>query len=494
MSDEVSTYRKIIKSGSLFGIVQIVNIIIAIVRSKILAILIGPAGYGVFGLLNSTIDMVRMATGFGLETSSVKNIAEIPVQETQKLKAKASVVVRLGIITGCLGAVLAIVFSKYLSIWTFKDSSMGTAIIIIAASVLFQQVANSQIAVMQGMGKLAYLAKTNLYGNLAGLVLTLPVYYYFKVDAIVPAIVLTAAINLAISAIYYKKLNTGFERGGIKKTIAEGREILYFGFLLSLSAFLPVLSNYLIQIFISNTSTLATVGIFTIGMAMVNSYVGILFTAMSAEYYPRLATLVKDKIGTASAVNQQAIIAMLAIVPIIIFFQGFSPYIVKILLSPKFIAVIPMLLWAVTAMFFKAVSFSMGYVIIARGDSKVFIKTAIVFNSLYILFCITGFYWGALQGLGIGLLLYYALHLMAMAVITKVRYGIKTEPQLIKIFVVGLAICVIGMLISHVDEGWVKNIIFLILLLLSLIYSLKEIDRRVRLKLLMKDYIKKKTS
>ena len=489
---EVTTYRKIIKSGSLFGIVQVGHMLIAIIRSKFLALFIGPAGYGVFALLNSTVDMVRMATGFGLEISSVKNIAEARTNTIDILRKKASTVLSLGFLTGLLGTVLAIVFSKYLSLWTFETDDKAIAIIMIAASILFQQMAGAQSAVMQGMDKLNFLAKTNLYGNLAGLLVTLPLYFFLKVDAIVTSLILSSVINFVVAGIFYKKLNTKYQRAAISETFTEGREILYFGFLLSLSSFLPTLSNYLIQIFISNTSTISNVGFFTIGMAMINSYAGLLFTAMSAEYYPRLATINKEVEKENEAVNQQAVISVLAIIPVIIFFLGFAPFLIKILLTEKFNSVLPLLYWGVLAMFFKAVSFSMGYVIIARGDSKVFIKTALIFNTLYVVFCTSGFYMYGLEGLGVALLMYYAVHFISMYAITRIRYKIYLTKAFFKIFIIGFIICTAGIFLNRIYNENYKEIIFLLLLIVSLIYSLKEIDKRINLKSLIKSYLHKK--
>ena len=69
-------YKESIKATSIFGGVQLFNIVIKIVRSKFIAVLLGPNGMGIFGLLNSTILLVSSFTNFGLQTSAVRNIAD----------------------------------------------------------------------------------------------------------------------------------------------------------------------------------------------------------------------------------------------------------------------------------------------------------------------------------------------------------------------------------------------------------------------------------
>ena len=58
-----------------------------------------------------------------------------------------------------------------------------------------------------------------------------------------------------------------------------------------------------------------------------------------------------------------------------------------------------MVTWGILGMIFKAVSWSMGYMIIAKGDSKVFIKTAIGFNTILYFINILGYHFGGLEGL-----------------------------------------------------------------------------------------------
>ena len=59
MSEQQSAYRQIIKVTSLFGGVQVINIIVSIIRSKFIAVFLGPVGMGISGLLISTTSIMR---------------------------------------------------------------------------------------------------------------------------------------------------------------------------------------------------------------------------------------------------------------------------------------------------------------------------------------------------------------------------------------------------------------------------------------------------
>ena len=73
--NEKNSYRDIFKTTTLFGGIQVFNILIAVVKSKFIAVLLGPTGMGISGLFTSTTSMVSGITNFGLNITAVKDVA-----------------------------------------------------------------------------------------------------------------------------------------------------------------------------------------------------------------------------------------------------------------------------------------------------------------------------------------------------------------------------------------------------------------------------------
>ena len=119
-----NSYKQSLKATSLFGGVQIFNILIQIIRSKFAAVLLGPEGMGVMGLLNSTITMISSFTNCGLGTSAVRNIAEANgANDTKRIALIISVFRRLVWITGLTGALICLVSGfivKSSDIWKYR--------------------------------------------------------------------------------------------------------------------------------------------------------------------------------------------------------------------------------------------------------------------------------------------------------------------------------------------------------------------------------------
>ena len=67
-------YRLITKAAALFGGVQVVSILCSVIRTKVVAVLLGSVGIGVIGLYNSAIETITALTGLGIRSSSVREI------------------------------------------------------------------------------------------------------------------------------------------------------------------------------------------------------------------------------------------------------------------------------------------------------------------------------------------------------------------------------------------------------------------------------------
>ena len=114
MTEQTTSYRQIFKATSLFGGVQLFNIIISVVRSKIIAVLLGPSGMGVAGLLTSSTSLVAGLTGFGLSTSAVKDVAAANESgDKDRINIVVAVFRKLVWITGLLGCLLTIILSPF---------------------------------------------------------------------------------------------------------------------------------------------------------------------------------------------------------------------------------------------------------------------------------------------------------------------------------------------------------------------------------------------
>lgn len=492
MKEHQSSYRQIVKATSLFGGVQVFNILIAIGRSKAIAVLLGPTGMGISGLLSTTISLITSITSLGLGTSAVKDISAAHSTNNQE---KISTIIiafrRLVWATGILGIFVTLIFSSWLSRITFGNEDYKMAFIWISVTLLWNQLSSGQFVLLQGMRKLRYLAKANMIGSLLGLIFVLPLYYFYGIDGIVPGIIVTSITSMVIAWYFGAKVKTEHATVTFKETLNLGKGMLILGFAISVTGMMDQLLAYIIRIYISNTGGVDQVGLFSAGFAIINSYVGLIFTAMSTDYFPSLCAIADDNTLCRSSVNQQAEIAILILAPLILVFLIFINWVTIILYSTKFVAINSMIHWAILGIFFKAVGWAIGFIFLAKGAVRIYFYTYVFSSAIILASNILGYKYLGLEGLGIAFLISYFLILFPGYFIAKRKYSFTLDAALIRIMFLQLLLAICAFIIMRILDAPYTYAAGIVLIILSCIYSYKELDKRISIRPYIDRFLKR---
>jgi len=483
MSDSRSSYRQIFRATSLFGGVQVFNIIIAIIRSKIVAVLLGPTGMGISGLFTSTTSLVGSLTNFGLGTSAIRNISEArETNDKGRISKVITVLRRLVWITGFLGLLLTFILAPTLSKLTFGTENNTIAFRWLSITLLFNQLTSGQNVLLQGMRQLKFLAQANLIGSIAGLLISVPLYYFYRIDGIVPALIISSFASLIVAWSFSRRIRTVPTKVSKRETLSEGKSMLTMGFMLSLSGLITTAASYIIRAYISNTGSLDDVGLYNAGFAIIGSYVGLVFTAMSTDYYPRLSGIAKDNAKAKELMNQQAEIALLIIGPILCIFLIFANWVVILLYSTKFIPINRMIQWSALGMYFKAASWSIAFIFLAKGAANLFFWSEFIANMYILLLNMAGYHFFRLNGLGISFMLGYFLYLIQVYIITKKKYDFSFNRLFLKLFFIQF---LLGLgcffVIFFVPTPW-EYLVGTAFIGISIYHSLKELNKRLDIK------------
>jgi O-antigen/teichoic acid export membrane protein len=482
-NDSQSSYKKILKATSIFGGVQVINIIISIIRSKFIAVLLGPIGIGISGMLTATTGIIAGLTNFGLGTSAVRDISTAYESgNTKRISIVANVLNRWVWITGLFGMILTLLLSPWLSYLSFGNYDYTIAFLVLSITLLINQLNSGQLVVLQGSRKISLLAKANFAGSVIGLFTTIPLYYVWGMDGIVPALVIAAIVSFLISYYFRKKVVVEKIRVSKFRSIAEGKQMLKMGFLISVSGFITMGFSYLVRIFITREGNLAEVGLYNAGFAIISTYVGLIFTAMATDYYPRLSAVADDVKKANETINSQIEIALMILGPILVLFILFIQWIIQILYSDQFFAVNTMLVWAAIGMLFKAVSWSNAFFFLAKGSSKLFFWNELITNIYLTALNIIGYYYWGLTGLGYAFVLSYFIYMVQVYVITNRRFNFTLGKYAILILVTQLMFASISILILFYLTGSIFYTASTILFILNLLYSYYLLNKRIDIK------------
>jgi O-antigen/teichoic acid export membrane protein len=447
--DTKASYRQILKATSVFGGVQVFQILINILRSKIIALWLGPAGMGIYGLYTSTITLVSNVSAMGLGVSAVKNIAAAFASGDPEKAGRVVKVLRVLVwVTGLAGSLFVFLFARRLSLFTFGVPDHHVGFMWISATLLFNQISSGQLALLRGARKVKHLASAGLSGSLVGLVVSVPLYYYRGIDGIVPAIVVTSVASLLRSWYFARKVEVSAATISRHDLKSEGTDMLRMGFMLGLSSILVSGSAYLLRVFIQSRGGADDVGLFTAGFMIVNSYVGMVFSAMGTDYYPRLSGCSANKGELERLVNQQAEMALLILAPLIVAFVLFGKYALVLLYSTEFVPVQQMVAFAAVGVLLRASSWTMGYLLLARGESWFFFFNELLSNSYFLGLNILGYSLAGFTGLGISYIAAYGLHFVQMQLFAAYRYKVFYRRRLFLLLLSALAFGSLALLLA----------------------------------------------
>jgi O-antigen/teichoic acid export membrane protein len=430
-------FAQILKATSLFGGVQLVTIVFSIIRTKFAAVLLGPAGMGIVGLFSSTIDFFGAATNFGISTAGVRSLAEVGSEKNEfKTGRTISIVKNLVWITGFLGLVVLIILSPFLSKWIFGNSDFTWGFVALSITLLLNQLLAARMVLIQGMRRISLLALIYIMNSIASVLITVPLYYFLGEKGIVPALILISLSSFLISLYFSKRVFYLRVRVGLSESLSEGKGMLKLGFFIGLSGLLTLASAYLLRIFINNVGTLEDVGLYNAGFAIINTYVGLVFTAMATDYFPRLSSVIAEVKGFSLVANQQLEIAVLLLGPILCWFIIFINPIIVILYSEAFRPINEMLLWSGTGMLFKGIGWCLGYIILAKGNSRFFFANELIAIGYQLIINLAGYYFFGLKGLGISFLIGYVLYAAQVIVVSRWRYSYEFELKILRKFLI----------------------------------------------------------
>ena len=374
MSDsKQSSYRSIFKATSLFGSVQVFQIIIQVVKSKFIAVLLGPAGVGIIGLYQSGVQLVQNITNMGLASSAVRDVSvAFGLKDYNRINQVVTTIRRLVWATGLLGMIALAVFSPLLSKASFGNYDYTIPFIILSVTLLLDQICAGQKVILQGLRRLKELAKCSVIGSTFGLLVSVPLYYWLGVKGIVPTLILNSVCALVVSWMYSRRIPVQKVEQSTRETFQHGRMMLVMGISMSLSGIFATAASYVIRAYIQHVNGVAEVGLFQAGFMIMTSYVGLVFNAISTDYYPRLAAVNKDNSKCKEIINQQGEMATLILVPMLSICLVFMPVILKSLYSNDFLRANDYISWACIGMYLRLAAWVISFSFIAKAESKLF--------------------------------------------------------------------------------------------------------------------------
>jgi O-antigen/teichoic acid export membrane protein len=475
IEDTNGSYRHILKYTGIFGGVQGLNVLIGLVRTKLVAILLGPSGMGLASLFNTTVGFVSQATNLGLPISAVRQMSELYDRGDQEAINHFVKVIRgWSLLTALVGMLVCVAIGPFLSQTTFAWGDHSLHFMLLSPAVGMMAITGGETAILKGMRKLGSIAIIQVLAVVAALAISVPVYYVFGESGIVPVIVMMAFATMVLTLKQSLKL-IPLRLRGAKGMLGEGMEMVRLGVAFTLAAVIGTASEMLIRSYLNVTGDLDVLGLYNAGYMLTITYAGMVFSAMEADYYPRLSAVQHDIEATNETVNRQMKVSLLLISPMLAALIIALPLLVPMLFSGKFLPVVGMAQVAALAMYMKVLTLPVAYITLARGYSLSYLFLESCYFVVFVVLIIVGYqYWG-LFGTGLAITLAHVFEYVLVNGYAYKKYGYRSSATVYGYAIVQVALGLLAYILTLVADGYLYWSIGALIVILSGLLSLKAL-------------------
>lgn len=410
---EGNSYRQILCSSSVIGGASVINILVGLVRTKVAAVLLGPAGVGLIGLLQSLIATASTVSALGLGNVGTRQIAEAAGRSDGAGVAIARRALFWGTaVLALLGALAFWALRNVLALRVLDDVSRAPDLGWLAIGVALAVASGSQAALLNGLRKIGDLARISIGSALFSTVLGVGALLMWRERGVLLFVLAAPIATFVLGHWYVAKLGPpGGAATPLSQLASQWRIMARLGVAFMLSGLVATLGQLLVRTLVQRELGAAALGQFQAAWAISMTYIGFVLSAMGTDYYPRLTATIGKHPAANRLVNEQTEVALLLAAPILLIVLGLAPWLIELLYSRAFSQAVSILRWQIIGDVLKVASWPLGFIILAAGDGRTFLLT----ESLAIVVFVAAIWFGltflGVQATGIAFLIMYFIHL-----------------------------------------------------------------------------------
>lgn len=475
------SYQHILKYTGMFGGVQGLNIGLGLVRTKLIALLLGPSGMGLASLFNTTVGFVSQATNLGVSFSAVRHLSSLyDAGDVSALAHFVKVVRGWSLLTALLGMLVCVMIGPLLSQTTFAWGNHSLHFMLLAPAVGMLAITGGETAILKAMRSLGALASVQVLAVVAALLISIPIYYFFGESGIVPVIVLMALATMLLTVRHSYRL-VPLQLSGAKGMLGEGMEMVRLGVAFTLAAVIGSASELFIRSYLNVVGDLDVLGLYNAGYMLTLTYAGMVFSAMEADFFPRLSGVQHDIAATNECVNRQMEVSLLLLSPMLAALMLSLPILIPLLFSAQFLPVVEMGQVATLAMYLKVMTLPVAYITLARGYSLSYLFLETSYYVAFVVLFIVGYeHWG-LYGTGVAVALAHLFEYVLVNGYAYKKYGYRFSATVSGYAIVQTGIGLLLFLVTLLAGGLLYWGTGLLLVVLSLSLSLHILRRKTHL-------------
>ena len=464
------------KDTLIIGSAQGIQLVSTFLRAKIISVILGPVGFGIYSILISAIMLFQQVGSLGLNQAAIKELSEAATdnENHENLMALKSHFLKVSSRLSIFGGIVMAVCSGILSLFFFDDLNHSSYFVAVSIGLVFYSLSQSYNSILQALRQLSTYAKVSVYTSVGTLVSAAVLVYLFDLWGLILSIICGYAINCylgsqAIKLKYHKIEST------VKEAVQNLRPALQRGFFIMLGTVFITLFTLLLNGIIGHSS-IEKVGLFQASASIISQGLVIISMILATEFYPRVCAI-SDRMQLRKDFNDELRLLLVILMPVQLGVIWMAPLIVTILYSETFILVPQLIRIMCLSLPFRLLWMISGFIILSRGEKYAyFIFDGLLGNGINFLFCVAGFHLYDLTGLAWGWAIGALFTSILLLTVVYFRYSVSIKlldaVSLIALSIMGY---LLFFLLSDKEFDFYNHIIAGILFVLAAIYSLHRL-------------------
>jgi len=353
---------------------------------KIAALMVGPTGIGVIGLLQSLMATASAVASLGFGPAGTRQIAQATGRNDEFSVSLTRRALFLGtLFLALMGGSIFWAIRNILAERIFDDPSLSNSIGWLATGIALTVASGSQGALLNGLQRIGDLARVTIGTALFSTVIGTMSLIILGDRGLLIFVLATPVSSFFIGHWYVSKIQTQKKISiPLTKVVKEFNTIARLGAALMIAGALWSIGHLVVRTYIQREMGSVSLGYFLAAWTIGTTYLGVVLSALGTDYLPRLSAVISNHLVANRVINEQSEVVLLLAGPILLAMLGLAPWVIELLYSKEFIAGVDLLRWQVLADVIKIVMWPLSYCILAAGNGRIYLATEAIAVGIFI--------------------------------------------------------------------------------------------------------------
>lgn len=331
-----------------------------IIKTKVLAILLGPFGVGIFSLIQNTSNLLLSILPFG-SVGFTKYVSEYYSEnKVEKVNYLFRKLLSHNFPFVIFIVAIIIFFPGFLSRLFYSSEEYWKYIIILSVLLPLGMLSNFLESYMKAIRLIGKFVKVSIVNSIISILIFIPLIFYYQLYGALIASAFSFATNILLCVYILKKSNALPDLQNVEKVNKEiFKKIYSMGLAMLIMIFIQQVTVLLIRTIIISKYGVDSLGVYQSIFSISSNYFGLFFVTVISYAIPKLSSY-KNIDFITDEINRILKFFILLYTPLLIICFVFRESIITLLFSRSFLPATELLIFQFLGELFKAITWVIG--------------------------------------------------------------------------------------------------------------------------------------